>query len=142
MGVMSSEFYDNPCEELTIIGITGTKGKTTTSYMIKEMLELAGIKTGLIGTIEIDDGKEKVSSLNTTPESIVLHKKFRDMVNNGCHAVVMEVSSQGLMLDRVAGVDFDYGIFTNLSPDHIGPNEHSDFENYRECKKNFFHSVT
>ena len=138
MGVMSSEFYDNPCEELTIIGITGTKGKTTTSYMIKEMLELAGIKTGLIGTIEIDDGKEKVSSLNTTPESIVLHKKFRDMLDNGCHAVVMEVSSQALMLDRVAGVDFDYGIFTNLSPDHIGPNEHSDFDNYKECKKKLF----
>ena len=138
MGVMSSSFYDDPCEELTIVGITGTKGKTTTSYMIKEMLELAGIKTGLIGTIEIDDGKEKVSSLNTTPESIVLHKKFRDMVDNGCHAVVMEVSSQALMLDRVAGVDFDYGIFTNLSPDHIGPNEHSDYENYKECKKKLF----
>ena len=138
MGVMSSEFYDNPCEELTVIGITGTKGKTTTSYMIKEMLELADIKTGLIGTIEIDDGKEKVSSLNTTPESIVLHKKFRDMVDNGCHAVVMEVSSQALMLDRIAGVDFDYGIFTNLSPDHIGPNEHENYEDYRDCKKRLF----
>lgn len=138
MGVMSANFYDTPSDEMTIIGITGTKGKTTTTYMVKEMLELAGIKTGLIGTIEIDDGKEKIPSINTTPESITIQKKLRDMSDNDCEAVVMEVSSQGLMMDRVAGIDFDYGIFTNLSPDHIGPNEHESYENYKECKKKLF----
>ena len=138
MGVMSSEYYGNPSDELKVIGITGTKGKTTTSYMVREMLELAGIKTGLIGTIEIDDGETRTPALNTTPESIVIHRKLRDMVTNGCKAVVMEVSSQALMLRRVSGLSIDYGIFTNLSPDHIGPNEHTDYENYKECKKQLF----
>ncbi len=138
MGVISSRFYGEPSKELTVIGITGTKGKTTTSYMIREMLELSGIRTGLVGTIEIIDGKNRIAAANTTPESLVLHKTFRDMVDNGLECVVMEVSSQGLMLDRVAGVDFDYGIFTNLSPDHIGPNEHTSYEHYRDCKKKLF----
>ncbi len=138
MGIISSRFYGEPSKELTVIGITGTKGKTTTSYMIKNMLELAGVKTGLIGTIEIYDGKQSIPAANTTPESILIHKTMKDMVENGVECVVMEVSSQGLMLDRVAGVDFDYGIFTNLSPDHIGPNEHDSYEHYRDCKKKLF----
>lgn len=138
MGMISSNYYNNPSEEITVIGITGTKGKTTTTYMIKNMLELAGIKTGLVGTIEIDDGKTRVPSNNTTPESIMLQKKFRDMSDNGCEAVVMEVSSQGLMLDRVAGTVFDFAVFTNMSPDHIGPNEHKDYEDYKNCKKKLF----
>ncbi len=138
MGMISSQFYGNPSRELTVIGITGTKGKTTTSYMIWEMLTLAGHNVGLIGTIEIQDGKQSIPAANTTPENIVLHKTFRDMVNNGLDTVVMEVSSQGLMMDRVAGVDFDYGIFTNLSPDHIGPNEHESYEEYRDCKAKLF----
>ena len=134
MGKISSAFYGNPSEKLTVIGLTGTKGKTTTTYMIREMLERSGIKTGLIGTIEIIDGNQKIHANNTTPESMILHKYLKNMVENGCKAVVMEVSSQGLMLDRVAGVDFDYGIFTNLSKDHIGPNEHASFEEYLHCK--------
>ncbi len=138
MGVMSSKYYGEPSKKLTVIGITGTKGKTTTTYMIKEMLDTAGIPTGLIGTIEIIDGKRTIPAKNTTPESIILHKHLRDMVDNGLKAVVMEVSSQGLMLDRVAGVDFDYGIFTNLSKDHIGPNEHSSFEEYMMWKSKLF----
>ncbi|MBE5944480.1 MAG: UDP-N-acetylmuramoyl-L-alanyl-D-glutamate--2,6-diaminopimelate ligase [Lachnospiraceae bacterium] len=138
MGIISSRFYGEPSKELTVIGITGTKGKTTTTYMIREMLQAAGIKTGLIGTIEILDGVNSIPAANTTPESIRLHKYLRDMVNNGMKAVVMEVSSQGLMLDRVAGVDFDYGIFTNLSKDHIGPNEHKSFEEYMMWKAKLF----
>ncbi len=138
MGIISSEFYGNPSKELTVIGITGTKGKTTTSYMIENMMELAGVRTGLIGTIEIYDGKNSLPAANTTPESITIHKAMRDMVKNEIECVVMEVSSQGLMLDRVAGVDFDYGIFTNLSPDHIGPHEHKDYEDYKACKKKLF----
>lgn len=138
MGKISSAFYGNPSEKLTVIGLTGTKGKTTTTYMIREMLERSGIKTGLIGTIEIIDGSQKIHADNTTPESMILHKYLKNMVENGCKAVVMEVSSQGLMLDRVAGVDFDYGIFTNLSKDHIGPNEHASFEEYRDWKAKLF----
>lgn len=138
MGVISSKYYGEPSKKLTVIGITGTKGKTTTTYMIREMLGSAGINTGLIGTIEIMDGANIIPAKHTTPESILLHKHLSDMVDNGLKAVVMEVSSQGLMLDRVAGVDFDYGIFTNLSNDHIGPNEHSSFEEYMMWKAKLF----
>lgn len=138
MGMISSRYYGEPSKKLKVIGITGTKGKTTTTYMIKEMLEAAGIKTGLIGTIEILDGVNKIPAANTTPESIKLHKHLKDMLDNGLAAVVMEVSSQGLMLDRVAGVKFDYGIFTNLSKDHIGPNEHKTFDEYMMWKAKLF----
>ncbi len=141
MGVMSSRFYGEPSKRLKVIGITGTKGKTTTAYMIHDMLERAGHKTGLVGTIEINDGKNIIPAKNTTPESIKLHKVFKDMIENGLDSVVMEVSSQGLKLNRVAGVDFDYGIFTNLSPDHIGPDEHDSYEEYRDCKKLLFSIV-
>lgn len=138
MGVMSSVFYGEPSKRLKVIGITGTKGKTTTTYMIQSMLNMTGHKSGLVGTIEIIDGKQTIPAANTTPESIVLQRHLRDMVANGLDSVVMEVSSQGLMLDRVAGVDFDYGIFSNLSEDHIGPNEHSSFEEYRMWKSKLF----
>ena len=138
MGVMSSNYYGNPSGDMTVIGITGTKGKTTTTYMIKEMLDAAGHKCGLIGTNEIYDGAKKIVAQNTTPESIHLHRYMRDMLDNGLDSVVMEVSSQGLMLDRVAGVGFDYGIFTNLSKDHIGPNEHKDFDEYKTWKTKLF----
>ncbi len=138
MGIMSATFYGNPSDKLTVIGITGTKGKTTTTYMLREMLEMSGIPTGLIGTIEVIDGETHIPAKNTTPESIALQKHLHDMVNNGIKAVVMEVSSQGLMLDRVAGINFSYGVFTNLARDHIGPNEHSSFEEYIEWKSKLF----
>lgn len=138
MGVLSSVFYGEPSKKMTVIGITGTKGKTTTTYMIQSMLEQTGHKTGLIGTIEIIDGEKHIPAMNTTPESLVLQRTMRDMVAQGLDSVVMEVSSQGLMLDRVAGVDFDYGIFTNLSEDHIGPNEHASFEEYCMWKSKLF----
>ncbi|MGN0496815.1 MAG: UDP-N-acetylmuramoyl-L-alanyl-D-glutamate--2,6-diaminopimelate ligase [Lachnospiraceae bacterium] len=138
MGIMSSAFYDYPSDKLTVIGITGTKGKTTTTYMIKSMLEKAGHRCGLIGTIEIIVGDNVTPANNTTPESIVLQKTLSDMVDGGMDTVVMEVSSQGLMLDRVAGVSFDYGIFTNLSEDHIGPNEHKTFDEYLGWKAKLF----
>ena len=138
MGKISSAYYGEPSKKLKVIGITGTKGKTTITYMIQEMLNAAGHKTGLIGTIEILDGKNRIPAPNTTPESLSLHKYLKDMVDNGLEYVVMEVSSQGLMLDRIAGVDFDYGIFTNLSKDHIGPNEHKTFEEYMMWKAKLF----
>lgn len=138
MGMICSAFYGRPSEKLTVIGITGTKGKTTTTYMIKSMLEAAGHKTGLIGTIETVIGDKATPASNTTPESIVIQRTLRKMVDAGLDSVVMEVSSQGLMLDRVAGISFDYGIFTNLSEDHIGPNEHKDFAEYLGWKAKLF----
>lgn len=138
LAYMSAAWFGHPAEKLITVGITGTKGKTTTSYMVHHMLESVGIKTGLIGTVEIQNGKETIPAKNTTPESYLLQKSFKEMVENGCKAVVMEVSSQGLKLSRVAGFVFDYGIFTNLEPDHIGPNEHADFEEYAECKSRLF----
>ena len=138
LALMSAAFFGNPAKELFTIGITGTKGKTTTTYMIKNVLESCGIKTGLIGTIETIIGDEAFSAKNTTPESYQIHETFRKMADCGCKAVVMEVSSQGLKLDRTAGITFDIGVFTNLSPDHIGPNEHESFEEYMECKSLLF----
>ncbi|MCR5703856.1 MAG: UDP-N-acetylmuramoyl-L-alanyl-D-glutamate--2,6-diaminopimelate ligase [Eubacterium sp.] len=135
LACMSAEFFGNPAKELKTIGITGTKGKTTTSYMVRSVLESIGIKTGLIGTIETIVGDKVTPANNTTPESFVVQKTFREMVDAGCQCVVMEVSSQGLMQDRVSGFIFDYGIFTNIEPDHIGPNEHKDFDDYLNCKK-------
>ena len=90
MGIVSSNFYGNPSSKLTVIGITGTKGKTTTTYMIREMLMSAGHKTGLIGTIEIMDGKEVIPANNTTPESMIVHKKLKDMLDNGLDSVVSD----------------------------------------------------
>lgn len=138
LAMTSAAFYGNPADKLFTIGITGTKGKTTTTYMIKNVLESCGIKTGLIGTIETIIGDRSIPAKNTTPESIQIQKSFADMVNEGCKAVVMEVSSQGLKLDRTAGIMFDIGVFTNLAPDHIGPDEHESFEEYLECKSRLF----
>lgn len=138
LAYMSAAYFGNPAEKLFTIGITGTKGKTTTTYMIRNVLEACGIKTGLIGTIETIIGKDTKASCNTTPESYEIHESFKKMVDAGCKAVVMEVSSQGLKLDRTAGIVFDIGVFTNLEPDHIGPNEHASFEEYLECKAMLF----
>ena len=138
LAYMSAAYFGNPAGDLFTIGITGTKGKTTTTYMIKNVLEACGIKTGLIGTIETIIGEEKIPSCNTTPESYQIHESFRKMTDAGCKAVVMEVSSQGLKLDRTAGIMFDIGVFTNLEPDHIGPNEHESFEDYLNCKAKLF----
>ena len=127
MAFISAAWFGHPAEKLKTIGITGTKGKTTTTYMVKSILENAGYKVGLIGTIEAVIGEKHIPAANTTPESYMVQKYFHDMVEAGCDAVVMEVSSQGLMLHRTQGFVFDFGIFTNIEPDHIGPNEHKDF---------------
>ena len=138
LAYMSAAYFGYPEEQLKTIGITGTKGKTTTTYMVRSILENSGFKTGLIGTIETIIGKKVIKANNTTPESYLVQQYFRDMVNAGCECVVMEVSSQGLMLHRVDGFTFDYGIFTNLGPDHIGPNEHKDLDDYIHCKSLLF----
>jgi len=134
MAFISAAYFGNPADQLKVIGITGTKGKTTTTYLVKSILEQAGYKVGLVGTIEIIIGDKVIPANNTTPESYLLQDYFQQMLKAGCEIVVMEVSSQGLMLHRTQGFTFELGIFTNLEPDHIGPNEHKDFEDYMRCK--------
>lgn len=138
MAIISAAYFDYPADTLKVIGITGTKGKTTTTYMVKSILESAGHKVGLIGTIEAIIGKEKIPADNTTPESYIVQEYFHRMLLAGCDTAVMEVSSQGLMMHRVAGFTFEIGIFTNIEPDHIGPNEHASFEEYMTCKGMLF----
>ena len=138
LALLSAAYFDHPAQELKVIGITGTKGKTTTTYMVKSILEGAGYKVGLIGTIETVIGDEVIPSANTTPESYLVQHYFRKMADAGCDCCVMEVSSQGLMMHRTAGFLFEIGIFTNIEPDHIGPNEHASFEDYLFCKSLLF----
>ena len=138
MAMISAAWYGYPAEQIPVIAVTGTKGKTTTTYMIRSILEAAGYQTGLIGTIEAIIGDTVIPSNNTTPESIVVQEYLRRMADCGCKVCVMEVSSQALMLDRCGGMTFEIGIFTNLSPDHIGPAEHKSFEEYLECKSRLF----
>ncbi|MBR5248485.1 MAG: UDP-N-acetylmuramoyl-L-alanyl-D-glutamate--2,6-diaminopimelate ligase, partial [Lachnospiraceae bacterium] len=134
MAFISAAWFGHPAKKLRVIGVTGTKGKTTTTYLVKSILENAGHKVGLVGTIEVIIGKEHIHAVNTTPESYLLQEYFARMVEAGLDTVVMEVSSQALMLHRTQGFVFDYGIFTNLEPDHIGPGEHGSFEEYMACK--------
>lgn len=138
LACISAEYFGNPADKLKVIGITGTKGKTTTTYLVKSILDSAGHKCGLVGTIETIIGDKVIKANNTTPESYVLQDYFKQMVDCGCDCVVMEVSSQGLMLHRTAGFTFEIGIFTNIEPDHIGPHEHKDFNDYLHCKSLLF----
>ncbi|MCI9531949.1 MAG: UDP-N-acetylmuramoyl-L-alanyl-D-glutamate--2,6-diaminopimelate ligase [Lachnospiraceae bacterium] len=138
LALASAAWFGHPAREMKVIGVTGTKGKTTTTYMVKSILEHAGYKVGLIGTNGIAIGSRSTPSHNTTPESYIVQEYFRQMADAGCQCVVMEVSSQGLMMHRTAGFTFDIGIFTNIEPDHIGPNEHSSFEEYLACKGKLF----
>ncbi len=135
---MSSNFFGNPSKELIIIGVTGTKGKTTITNYISEVLNKAGMNTGVIGTNGTFYNGKKETTFNTTPESYELHRIFRNMLNEGVKCVSMEVSSGGIMMNRVEDVEFDIGLFNNLSPDHIGPKEHPTFEHYLECKAKLF----
>ena len=138
LALLAAAWFGHPAEEMFIIGLTGTKGKTTTAHMLKAILEAAGHKVGMIGTIGAMIGQERVETKNTTPESYELHSLFRRMADAGCSHVVMEASSQGFKLRRTAGVQFDIGVFLNLSPDHIGPGEHESFEEYLQCKRLMF----
>lgn len=134
----SAALFGYPCRELTVVGITGTKGKTSTSFMIRSILESSGIPCGVIGSTGIYYGDVFRETVNTTPESYLLHRLFREMADAGCRAVVMEAASQGFKMDRTYGIQFDAGVFTNLSPDHIGEGEHADFDEYLQCKRMLF----
>ncbi len=136
---MACNFYDNPSKKFNLIGITGTKGKTTTTFMIKSILEKSGQKVGLIGTVANYIGDKNLGeSSRTTPESLELQELFAEMVKEKVETVVMEVSSQSLKLHRVDGCDFNIGVFTNFSEDHISEKEHPDMQEYFNSKLKLF----
>lgn len=138
LSIISKAYFDNSPDKLNIVGVTGTKGKTTTSFMIKNILTAAGHKVGMIGTIGIFIGDEHILTDNTTPESYVLYESFAKMIDEGIDYVVMEVSSQSLKYNRVDGITFEYVVWTNIAPEHIGENEHTDFEDYISSKLKIF----
>ncbi len=138
LALAACAFYRYPSEELLTIGITGTKGKTTTAFLLQAILEQAGIPTGMIGTVRCGYAGHYRAAENTTPESCEIQKMLREMADAGCKAAVMEVSSQGLKYSRTAGIAFDYALFTNLTPDHIGVGEHADFAEYAYWKSRLF----
>ena len=139
LAICASNFYKNPSRKIKLIGVTGTKGKTTTTYMIRDILEKQGIKVGLIGTVASYIGDTKIQNNdNTTPESLKLQEILAQMVEKDCEIVVMEVSSQSLKLHRVAGCNFYMAIFTNLAEDHISTKEHPNMEDYFNSKVELF----
>lgn len=136
MALISRAFYGYPAQDIPIVGVTGTNGKTTVTYLVKSILEEAGKKVGLIGTIANMIGSKVLPAERTTPESMDLQRLFKDMRDEGVNAIVMEVSSHSLSLKRVAGVQFEVGVFTNLTQDHL--DFHRTFEEYREAKAKLF----
>lgn len=138
LALLAAAYFGQPAKKMITVGVTGTKGKTTTTHMIKAILENAGKKVGMIGTNGISVNGTFYAATHTTPESYQLQKYLSEMVDAGCEYLVMEASSQGFLMHRVDGIFFDYGIFTNISPDHIGPGEHADFEEYLACKSELF----
>lgn len=139
LAILSKNFFNNPSEKIKVIGITGTNGKTSITYIIKSILDYSGKKTGLIGTIANYIGEQKLPSEKTTPESVELNQILNQMVNENCQFCVMEVSSHSLELNRVYGINFHAGVFTNLTQDHL--DFHKTMENYFLAKKKLFDSL-
>lgn len=138
LAYMSAAYFCEPAKELTTIALTGTKGKTTTVAMLKSIFEAEGITAGTIGTLGIIIGNKVYKTNNTTPESYEIQQAMRKMVDFGCKTMIIEASSLGLKWHRTDAIDFDYGIFTNFSHDHIGDSEHKDLEEYLQCKALLF----
>lgn len=136
LGVLASRYYGNPSEAFTLIGITGTNGKTTTTTLLWQLFTALGYKCGLIGTVENRIGETIIPSTHTTPDAVRLHALFREMADAGCSHVFMEVSSHAVHQRRIAGAKFAGGVFTNLTHDHL--DYHGSFANYRDAKKKFF----
>ena len=135
---LSAALFGRPAEQLRVVGITVTKGKTTTAHMVRAILEEAGIKTGMIGTVGIDIGEEHIHTVNTTPESYEIQRALRRMIDAGCTAAVLEASSIGLRDHRLDALPFFAGVFTNFSEDHLGGDEHKDMDEYLACKRMLF----
>ena len=137
MALASANFFGHPADAMTFVGITGTNGKTSSTYLLKTVLEKTlGAKVGLIGTIQNMIGDQVLETERTTPESFELQKLFYEMKQAGCTHVIMEVSSHSLVLDRVAGIRFQVGVFTNLTQDHL--DFHKTMEEYRKAKAILF----
>ncbi len=139
LAVMSANFYGEPSKSLKLVGVTGTNGKTTTTHLVKSIMEASGMKTGLIGTIEYTIGDEVIPATHTTPESLELNQLFATMVTKGCTAATMEVSSHALHQSRAYGLDFDAAVFTNLTQDHL--DYHGTMDAYFEAKKILFDTL-
>ncbi len=138
LSVLSAAWFGYPARKLTTIALTGTKGKSTSAYMIRNILQKCGHKTGIMGTIGVGIGDMVYHTHNTTPDPYTVQSFLAQMVDEGCDSLVMEVSSQAMKQNRVAGIIYDYALFTNLESDHIGPNEHADFNEYMYCKSLLF----
>lgn len=136
MSIVAKNFFENPCEKINLIGITGTNGKTSTVSFIKQILSY-DCKVGYMGTIEIFDGKDNIKSKNTTPESLDIQRSLSNMIKNDCKYCVMEVSSHALALGRVENMDYNVGVFTNLTQDHL--DFHENIENYKTAKEKLFY---
>jgi UDP-N-acetylmuramoyl-L-alanyl-D-glutamate--2,6-diaminopimelate ligase len=136
LAVLAAELYDHPSRQVRIVGITGTNGKTTSAYLMRSVLQAAGCRAGLLGTVVYSVGREDREAVRTTPEAPDLQAMFREMVDNGCDAAVMEVSSHALALRRVDELTFAAGLFTNLTRDHL--DFHGDMESYGEAKRRLF----
>ena len=138
LAICSCNFFSHPADRLSVIGITGTKGKTSVAHIVQRVLSNSGVRCGIVGTVGAGYDDVKLPTVNTTPESYELQKLFSSMLDGGCKAAAIEVSSLGLKSHRVDGISFDYAVFTNLYPDHIGGDEHKSFEEYKNCKKLLF----
>lgn len=138
LALASANLFGRPADKLNTIGITGTKGKTSISFMLKSIYETAGHKVGIIGSTGVYIADEFYDTVNSTPESYLIHKYYREMLDKGCDTAIIEATSQGFKLARTHGIKFNHAIFSNLSPDHIGENEHKDFNEYLQCKKMIF----
>ena len=136
LGQMASNYFENPSEEISLVGITGTNGKTTTATLLWQLFTALGYKCGLIGTVENRVGEEVIASTHTTPDAVRLHALLRQMADAGCSQVFMEVSSHAVHQRRIAGATFTGGVFTNLTHDHL--DYHKTFAEYRDAKKKFF----
>jgi len=136
---IASNFFDNPSSQLTLVGVTGTNGKTTIATLLHQLFTKAGFKTGLLSTVKIIIGTEEFPATHTTPDSITINRNLREMVNAGCSYCFMEVSSHGIAQKRTAALNFKGGVFTNLSHDHL--DYHKTFAEYRNVKKSFFDSL-
>jgi UDP-N-acetylmuramoyl-L-alanyl-D-glutamate--2,6-diaminopimelate ligase len=138
-GIISSNFYNNPSKEIPVIGITGTNGKTTTAFLIRSIFKYANKRTGMIGTVSYETGERKIPADRTTPNAIDSQNLLSEMIGNNCDVAIMEVSSHSIDQKRIAGIDFNVGIFTNLTTDHI--NYHKTLEAYFETKASFIRSL-
>ena len=136
LAMASARFYDQPSQQLKVVGVTGTNGKTTTAFMVKAIMESAGGEAGLIGTVQYQIGQRVIPAARTTPESVEIQDMMRQMLGSGCGSVSMEVSSHALDQQRVAGIDFDVAVFTNLSQDHL--DYHGTMDQYFETKVKLF----